>query len=234
MRLFWLWRKAADMSENPVRPNIDAASGGAEKGWGAPLKADHGPADFRRPGLLFNGMVGRGAAPMHAAAAGPAVPAGMGPAGMGTWARQSGSAARSVPAPVMPLRQRTAEQAPPRLRAVRPAPPAVGTLTHLDLRSVARVSAVFYGIVLMVMVVASVLLWFIADAAGAVHSIDHSVQSLFGLKSYSLHPGTVAMYACAAGVVVAVAGTAFNVLAAAVYNLVAEVVGGVKVRVGDT
>ena len=92
----------------------------------------------------------------------------------------------------------------------------------------------FYGIVLVVMVVASVLLWFIADAAGAVHSIDHSVQSLFGAKSYSLHPATIAMYACAAGVVVAVAGTAFNVLAAAVYNLVAEVVGGVKVRITDT
>lgn len=112
--------------------------------------------------------------------------------------------------------------------------PSVRTVTHLDLRSVARVSAVFYGAVFVVMVVASVLLWFIADAAGAVRSIDRSVQSLFGVKSYSLHPGTVAMYACAAGAVVAVAGTAFNVLAAAVYNQVAEVVGGVKVRVTDT
>ena len=218
------------MSENPVRPNIDATSGRADKGWGAPLKADHGPADLRRPGLLFSAIAGRAAVPAHASAAGSAAPS-----GVGAWApRQAGPANRSAPAAVRPLRQRTPDQAPPRLRAVPAAPPSVRTLTHLDLHSVARVSALFYGVVLVVMVVASVLLWFIADAAGAVHSIDRSVQSLFGIKSYSLHPGVVAMYSCAAGVVVAVAGTAFNVLAAAVYNQVAEVVGGVKVRVTDT
>lgn len=218
------------MSENPVRPNIDAASGGADKGWGAPLKADRGSADFRRPGLLFNSIAGRAPAPARASAAGSAAPS-----AAGGWAsRQSGPPARSAPAPVRPLRRPSADQAPPRLRAVPAGQPSVRTVTHLDLRSVARVSAVFYGAVFVVMVVASVLLWFIADAAGAVRSIDRSVQSLFGVKSYSLHPGTVAMYACAAGAVVAVAGTAFNVLAAAVYNQVAEVVGGVKVRVTDT
>jgi hypothetical protein len=104
-------------------------------------------------------------------------------------------------------------------------------VTHVDVYSVARVSIVFYLVLLVVFVVASFLLWLVADAFGAVDSIQKSIRSLFDLKSFSLHPITIALYASAAGAVLAVAGTIANVLAAAVYNLISEVVGGIRIAI---
>ena len=223
------------MSEDPARSEIDLTAGG---GWGAPLKADFGPVDIRRPGLLFNGLLARTSARSgQTSLAGPPLGT-FGRLVDGTSMRTAVAPAappktpvrpRPVPAPAAPAAVRPATAAP------RPAdPPTALRVTQVDLRSVAKASAVFYGIVLIVMVVASVLLWVIADAAGAVHSIDHSVQSLFGVKQYALHPVTIAMYSCVAGLVVAVTGTLVNVLAATVYNLVSDVVGGIRVKVTDT
>ena len=213
---------------SPARSERDSTAGG---GWGSPLKADFGPVDIRRPGMLFNGLLARSNHSRQASLAGPPV------GGLGGFV--DGTSARATSAPITGLRPRPAAAPAATARSARPvarraAAPQLRTITHVDLRSVARVSAVFYGIVLIVIVVASVLLWVVADAAGAVHSIDHSVQSLFGLKNYSLHPMTIALYGCVAGVVVAVTGTLVNLLAASVYNLVSDVVGGLRVKVSDT
>ena len=118
-------------------------------------------------------------------------------------------------------------------RAASLVPSAEGTrvITRLDVYSVAKVSIVFYLILLVIFVIASVFLWLVADAFGAVDSIQRSVKSLFDLKSYVLHPGTIALYTSAAGAVLAVAGTVANVLAAVIYNLISEVIGGVRVGV---
>jgi uncharacterized protein involved in cysteine biosynthesis len=93
---------------------------------------------------------------------------------------------------------------------------------------VARISLAFYLIVLVVLVVASFLLWVVADAFGAVDSIQRTVKSLFDVKTYVLHPFTIALYTSALGAVLAVAGTVANVLAATIYNLISEAVGGIR------
>lgn len=103
------------------------------------------------------------------------------------------------------------------------------TLRHVDVKSVAKVSLVFFLLVLVVIVVASVLLWFAADAFGTLPSIEKSVRTLFSLKSFKLHPGAVAMYTSAAGVVIAIAGTLASILLALIYNLIADAVGGLRV-----
>lgn len=104
------------------------------------------------------------------------------------------------------------------------------TIRHVDIAAVAKVSLVFYFIVLLVVVVASVLLWYAADAFGTLNSFEKSIRTLFSLKSFTVHPGTVAMYTAAGGVVLAVAGTIANILMACVYNLISDVVGGVRVE----
>lgn len=219
------------MPENPVRSDSESRTGG---GWGAPLGADFGPAEIRRHGLLFDGMLARGSGPSSLA----------GPPFGGAAFLRDGVSARSTAGPaVLPLPAVSAPSVGARAERFKPtggrvrrqavSPPQTRSITHLDLKSVARVSVMFYAIVLVVMVVASIFLWVVADATGAVHSIDHSVQSLFGVKHYELHPTTIAMYACAAGAVVAVTGTLFNLLAATVFNLIAEVVGGIRLKVAD-
>lgn len=101
---------------------------------------------------------------------------------------------------------------------------------HLDVGSVAKMSVLFYLVVLVVIVVAAVLLWVAADVFGTLPSIEKSVRTLFSLRKFRLHPGAVALYTAAAGAVIAMVGTLANILLSLIYNLIADVVGGIRVE----
>jgi positive regulator of sigma E activity len=160
-------------------------------------------------------------------------------------ARSVSKLSRPSPRPVPGTRNpRGTASAPRRANSAAPSPlssPAVDqrtdfdqdtrVVTNVDVYSVAKVSIVFYMILLVIFVVASILLWLVADLFGAVDSIQRSVRSLFDVKTFVLHPVTIALYASAAGAILAVAGTIANVLAAVVYNLISEVVGGIRIGV---
>jgi hypothetical protein len=105
------------------------------------------------------------------------------------------------------------------------------TIRRVDVWTVAKVSIIFYLIVLLVVVVASVLLWYAADAFGTLSSFEKSIRTLFSLKSFTVHPGTVAFYTAAVGAVIAIAGTIANILLAFIYNLISDLVGGVRVEI---
>lgn len=170
---------------------------------------------------------------------GSAAPAGLSAATAGSFATPAGSAAAFGAAP-------SAFAAPPSAFAVapdalavapaqvQPAPTRRAAIRHVDIGSVVKVSLAFYTVVLVVFVIAGLLLWVAADALGTLHSIDKSIRTLFALKSFTLHPSSVAMYAAAAAVVVAVAGTLANVIMALIYNLIADAVGGIRVRLDHT
>jgi hypothetical protein len=102
---------------------------------------------------------------------------------------------------------------------------------RVDPWTVFKVSLVFYLFVLVVVVVAGVLLWIIASALGFLHSIEKSVKVLFDYTTFTLHPGPVLEYTVAGGAALAIVGTLVNVLAALLYNLIADVVGGVQMVV---
>ena len=80
-------------------------------------------------------------------------------------------------------------------------------------------------------VVASVLLWYTANALGSIDSIEKSIKTLFDLKTFTLHPANVAKWTAVGGAVIAIAGTLFNVLAAFTYNLISDAVGGIRFEV---
>jgi Transmembrane domain of unknown function (DUF3566) len=105
------------------------------------------------------------------------------------------------------------------------------TIRHVDVWTVARVSLVFYFLVAIAVVVASVLLWYAANAFGSLASIEKSVRTLFDLKTFTLHAGRVAEYTGAGGLVLALVGTLVNVLAALTYNLICDIVGGFRIEV---
>ena len=81
------------------------------------------------------------------------------------------------------------------------------TVRHLNVWTVAKVSLAFYFMFLVAVVIASVLLWYIADAFGSIDSIEKSVKTLFDLKSFTIHPRSVAIYTSIGGGVLAVCGT---------------------------
>jgi len=105
------------------------------------------------------------------------------------------------------------------------------TVRHLDVWSVAKVSLVFYLLLLIAVVVASVMLWYLADAVGAIQSIEKSVRTLFDLSKFTLHPVAVATYTSIGGAILALGGTLANILVAFMYNLISDVVGGIRFRI---
>jgi hypothetical protein len=107
------------------------------------------------------------------------------------------------------------------------------TVRHLNIWSVTKVSLVFYLMVLVAVVVASVMLWYVANAFGSITSIEKSVKTLFDLSKFTLHPKSVAEYTAIGGGVVALAGTITNILAALMYNLISDLVGGLRFDVVD-
>jgi len=102
---------------------------------------------------------------------------------------------------------------------------------RVDTWTVAKVSMMFYLCALLVIVIAGIILWNLASAFGIIHSIDRSIRSLFAYQSFTLHAGAVLEYTVAAGFLLAIVGTIINTLAATVYNLISDVIGGVQVVV---
>jgi hypothetical protein len=107
------------------------------------------------------------------------------------------------------------------------------TIRHLNVWSVLKVSLAFYFMVLVAVVVASILLWYVADAFGTIQTIEKSVKSLFDLKQFTIHPSQVAKYTSIGGGVLAICGTFANVLVAFMYNLISDLVGGIRFDVVD-
>jgi hypothetical protein len=159
-------------------------------------------------------------------AAVPVVPPGEPVADRGIDPAELGPGLAAGPLP-LGARRRRRDRRPMRVRTR-------ATIRHLDLSTVIKVALVFWGVILVALVVASVMLWAFADAFGSLPSIEKSVRTLFSLKSFTLHPGTVAMYTGAVGIVLAVAGTLATVLFALIYNLIADVVGGIRVELETT
>jgi Transmembrane domain of unknown function (DUF3566) len=137
----------------------------------------------------------------------------------------------SVPAnaePSAPKRPRRRRVASPRQVFERR---YVQTIRSLDLWSVLKVSICFYMCALIVTLVAGVMLWWIASAAGVVASIEKFVGQLVNNKDFHLLSWQVLRAATLIGLVVVCLLTVVTVLAAAFYNLFSELLGGIEVTV---
>ncbi len=107
----------------------------------------------------------------------------------------------------------------------------VQTIRSLDLWSVLKVSICFYLCTLIVILVAGVMLWWIASAAGVVASIESFVGQLVNNKDFRLLSWQVLRAATLIGLVIVCLLTVVTVLAAAFYNLFSELLGGIEVTV---
>ena len=107
----------------------------------------------------------------------------------------------------------------------------VQTIRSVDLWSVLKVSICFYLCALITMLVAGVLLWWIASAAGVISSVESFVGDLVNNKDFRLLSWEVLRAATLIGLVVVCLLTVVTVLAAAFYNLFSDLLGGIEVTV---
>jgi len=107
----------------------------------------------------------------------------------------------------------------------------VQTIRSVDLWSVLKVAICFYLCALIVILVAGVMLWWIASAAGVVASVESFVGELVNNKDFRLLSWEVLRAATLIGLVLVCLMTVVTVLAAAFYNLFSELLGGIEVTV---
>lgn len=131
--------------------------------------------------------------------------------------------------------ERTTARRPPRVRPFAPAPaeelaPPRGRsrVRDLGLTSVAKVSACFYLCGFVVILVAATVLWMVATAVGVVGEIESFMDDL-GFEGFHFISGTLLWAALLIGFALTAILTVITVVAAALYNLFADLVGGFEV-----
>jgi hypothetical protein len=125
----------------------------------------------------------------------------------------------------------TAVAPAPRLAGRRPRVRRVTRVVrHVDPWSVFKVAAVFSFVAYGVALVAGVLLWNVAYATGTIDNIERGMEST-GWETFELNGGEIFHNAWVAGLFVAVGGTGLAVLVATLFNLITDLVGGVRLTV---
>jgi len=105
------------------------------------------------------------------------------------------------------------------------------TIQKVDLWSVLKLSLCFYLCGLAVCIVALVSLWAIADAFGIVANVEEFVGDLLSSEDFTFLSGEMLRGVTLVGLVVVMLQVVITVMAAAFYNLFAELFGGIEVSV---
>ena len=102
---------------------------------------------------------------------------------------------------------------------------------HVDPWSVLRLSLLFYLCLFVVVMVAGTLLYNLAGAAGTITSIESFIKDIGAFKTFSFKGATIFRASFLAGLILVIAGSAFNVLLTVLFNLISDLVGGVRITV---
>ena len=94
-----------------------------------------------------------------------------------------------------------------------------------------KIGLVFYFCLWCVMLVASVLLWSAAVSSGTIDNIESFIEELFALETFEFDADQIFRAYALGGLVMVVASTGFTVLLAVLFNLISDLMGGVRVTV---
>jgi hypothetical protein len=109
--------------------------------------------------------------------------------------------------------------------------PTRRVIRTVDTWSVLKFSVLLYGSLLVVVLVASIMLWIVAASVGVVDNFEDFVTELLALKSFRISAIRLFSASFVGGLMLVVLGTGVNVLLAVLYNLASDIVGGIQVTV---
>ena len=101
---------------------------------------------------------------------------------------------------------------------------------HVDPWSVFKVALVFSFVGYLVVLTSGVLLWRVADSTGTLDNVERWFTQ-FGWETFEFKGGEIFSNAWVIGLFVAVGATGAAVLVATLFNLVSDIVGGIRVTV---
>jgi hypothetical protein len=102
---------------------------------------------------------------------------------------------------------------------------------HIDGWTVFKISLVLYALLYVVLLIAGVLLWHLAYTTGTVDNIQGFIKELFGLKTFAINGKKLFQASRKLGLIMAIGGTGLHVTLVVLFNLIADLVGGVRVTV---
>lgn len=139
------------------------------------------------------------------------------------------SAAAETAVPTAPPTQAVATEGRLRRAPVRRAEPRSSRVVvgRVDPWAILKLSLLFYVSVCLVLLVAGVLLWTAASSAGVIDNVENFVIDI-GFDGFRFLPGQILRGFALGGLLLVLAGSFANVLMAILYNLIADVIGGLK------
>ena len=105
------------------------------------------------------------------------------------------------------------------------------TIRKVDLWTVLKISVCFYLTALLVLLFAGMVLWWIASALGMISNLEDFMGELVESDDFRFLSWDVLRGASLVGLVLVSVMVVVTVLAAAFYNLFAELLGGIEVTV---
>lgn len=106
-------------------------------------------------------------------------------------------------------------------------------LRKLSPWSVFRFSVVFYFCLMIVLLAAGAVLFFLLNLLGILGSVTNLIRDLFADQGFSISGLWLFLRALGVGLVSVVLWSVVNVFGALLYNLIADLVGGLEVWLGD-
>lgn len=102
---------------------------------------------------------------------------------------------------------------------------------HIEPWSVLKLSLIFYFCLWVILLIAGVILWRFAVTAGTVDNVENFIKELFALETFTFNPDQIFRVSALGGLVMVVAGSGFTVLMAVLFNLISDLIGGVRMTV---
>ena len=112
----------------------------------------------------------------------------------------------------------------PRLRRV------TRVLRDIDVWSIFKVGLVLHLVLFVIALIAVTLLWSVATSTGTIDNVENFFES-FGWESFSFDGSALFSNFAVFGLLAALLGTASWVIGAVMFNLITELVGGIRVTV---
>ncbi len=104
-------------------------------------------------------------------------------------------------------------------------------LRKIDTFSLAKMAFLFHLCLALVVVVAGVLLWTVADGQGMIDQLEKTISTNLQLDAFTINGKVLFRSAVALAVLFALLGSGMWILGAFLFNLLSDLVGGVQVWV---
>ncbi|MFN2388656.1 MAG: DUF3566 domain-containing protein [Actinomycetota bacterium] len=106
------------------------------------------------------------------------------------------------------------------------------TVRWIDPFSVLKLSLFYYGVLLVLWLVFVALVYSVADARGLFNFIE-DLTDAFAFEKFEVTLGFVEKWAFVIGLMLGILGSLFNALLAFLYNIGADLVGGVEMTFAE-